>query len=235
MATFAEICERVFDEVDGRPVQFTTVNLGRDADGELYITDPTQRNVVRWVKDAFRRIQQETDHWKFLHKRGVFITSVANVTDYTKRNVREVDETSLYCIKSGSTGRSPMSLVPYSWWQGWERAGDSSSGQPSCLIEMPEENKWKLWPTPTGVWTVYADYWLKPYEFEAADDEPLWDSEYDDLLTWMAIQLLSDEFSNEEKQAQVLLKRVDRNLPALLERFRDRYYPQFEGPTGFGC
>ena len=55
--TFKEICESVLEETDGRAVQMDSVSLARDTAGDLYLTEPTHRNVVSWVAGMYRRIQ----------------------------------------------------------------------------------------------------------------------------------------------------------------------------------
>lgn len=228
MATFKEICESVFDEANGRPVSLSYTRLDADSDGNYYVTDPTQRNVIRWVKELNLQIQQQMLEATFMHKRGAFITTVADKAEYSKKYVREIDRNSAYAIKSGSTGRTPVEVIDYSDWLQDERSGASSTGAPLNLIRKPNEN-WLVDPTPSAVWTIYADWWLEPADFDEPNDEPLWDSTYHDILKWKALGLFAAEFG-QEGAGKILLDRINQMLPPLERAFKRRYVPKVRGP-----
>ena len=129
MATFKQICESVLEEANGRPVTLSSVNLGTDSDGEYYLQDPTQRNIVRWVNELNLQIQQQLVQANFMHKRGEFLTTVADKSEYIKKYVREIKANSAYAIKSGSTGRTPVEVMEYDDWLQDERSGPGSADQ----------------------------------------------------------------------------------------------------------
>lgn len=227
MSTFAQICQSVLEESDGRVETFTSVNLGADGSGDLYITEPHKRNIVRWVKQALKSIQHESSYWDFMHKRGTFLTAVADKEEYVKRFVREIKENSVYAVQSGSTGRVPLIVWDYDYWVERERAGATATGGLRWLLRAPSE-KWILYPVPTTSWTVYADWWLHNYEMDSTDDEPPWDEEYHDILMWEAIKMWAAEYEG-EGSAPRLLARVDQKLPQLMSAFRRRYLPRLQG------
>jgi len=196
MATFKEICESVLEEANGRPVTLASTNLNTDSDGTYYLTNPTHRNIVRWVNELYEQIQTHMLYADFMHKRGVFLTTVADTDVYTKSKVREIDAWSAYAIKSGTTGRTPVEVAAYEEWLQSERAGDTSSGSPRSLIRKPDD-KWIVEPTPSAVWDIYADWWLVPAKFEDACEEPVWADEYHDLLKWKALALFAAEYQAE--------------------------------------
>ena len=226
---FAEICGQVLEESDGRVETFSSVNLGTDGSGDLYVTDPTQRNVIRWVNQAYMKIQQQQSYWKFMHKRGIFLTAVADQEEYPKKSVREIKDDSVYAIKSGTTGRVPLVVWDYDYWLAQERSGATASGGLRWLLRAPDE-KWILYPVPNATWTIYADWWLRPCEMEAVDDEPVWDSEFHELLVWMAVRKFAAEFEGEGSTPR-LLSRVDDELPAMMNAFRRRYLPTPKGAS----
>lgn len=226
MPTFKEICESTLEEANGRPVTLASVNLSTDSDGVYYLQDPTQRNIVRWVNELNLQIQQQLIHATFMHKRGEFITTVADKSEYIKKYVREIDADSAYAIKSGSTGRTPVEVIGYDDWLQDERSGGSSSGSPLYLIRKPNEH-WLVDPTPSGIWTIYADWWIEPAKFDEADDEPLWDSTYHDILKWKALGLFAAEFA-QEGAGPVLNERIKQMLLPLERAFLQRYLPSFK-------
>jgi hypothetical protein len=221
MSTFKEICESILEEANGRPVTLTSVNLGKDSDGVYYLTDPTQRNIVRWVNDLNLQIQQSMIQANFMHKRGAFITTVNGTEVYTKKYVREIDRYSAYVIKSGETARTLIEVKEYDDWLQDERSSSSTNSRPLELIRNPED-KWIVDPTPDEVYTIYADWWREPAKFDSADDEPLWDSTYHDILKWKGLGLFAAEYS-EEGAGKILLSRINQMLPSLERSFIRRY------------
>lgn len=229
MSTFAQICQNVLEESDGRVETFSSVSLGTDSGGDLYVPEPHKRNVIRWVQQALKRLQQRHTYWDFMHKRGIFFQAVANQEEYSKRYVREVKDNSVYAIQSGSTGRTPLLLDSYDNWVERERAGATATGGLRWLLRAPDE-KWILYPVPTTAWTVYADWWVHAYEMDSPDDEPPWDEEYHDILEWEALKMWAAEFEG-EGSAPRIMARVDESLPPMLNAFRRRYLPRFSGPA----
>jgi len=230
LQNFKEICEAVLEESDGRAVQLASVSLKRDSNDDLYVTEPTHRNVIRWVQEEYERIQNASSHWEFHHKRGTFLTLRANKDEYIKRSVREISDHSLYAIKSGTTAKIPLTLLPYSWWLQQERSGTTATGSPLHLIDAPGD-KWIIWPSVNASWTVYADWWTEPDELVDADDEPCWDARYYPLLKWGALELYAAEFSGEKAAGSEgkLLARSARMLPPLKAAFIDDYLPTTRG------
>ena len=226
MATYLEICQSVLEEVNGRPSDLSTTNLGKDSNGDYYITDPTDRNVVRWVDDLYLQTQQRFVQADFMHSRGAFLTTQAGTETYIKRAVREIDFDSFYYTQSGSNGRIPVCVVDFAEWQRDERNGVSSGGAPEYLVRAPDE-KWIIDPTPTSTFTLYGSWWAFPCRFDDPDDEPIWDAQFHDLLKWRAIALLATEFA-QEAQYEVLIGRVRLMLPTLTREFSRRYLPSYK-------
>ena len=228
MATFKEICESVLAEANGRPTEFPSTNLGKDADGDYYVTDPTQRNIIQWVNDLNLRKQQMYVQASFMHKYGVFLQVREGVEEYRKKYVREIDQNSLYSIPAGTSGRMPINVCRWEDWQQQERTGATTSGVPLTLIRMPDE-KWLLDVVPIGDYSIYGSWWVFPSLFDEPDDEPLWDCSLHDILKWEALQLFALEFLN-EAQHDILSARINLMLPTLDREFRRRYLPDFEQP-----
>lgn len=225
---FKEICESIMEEADGQAVQLASVALGRDTAGDLYLTNPTHRNVVKWVQEEYLRIQLLSEDWAFHHKRGVFLNIIADKDTYTKRYVKRLAYDSLYYSPSGSTSRIPIIVQDYSWWTQQERTLTAGSNQPLNLVEGPMD-EWIVWPTPTVVGTIYGEWWLKPQELQEADDVPCWDDYYHLLLKWNVVKMYAYEFAG-EGTAEKLLARVSAMQPSLWAAFLRDYLPNIESP-----
>ena len=228
--TFKEICESVLEETDGRSVEMDSVALGKDTNGDLYLTNPTHRNVVSWVAGLYQDIQFLSPRWSFLHKRGKFLTVVANKYSYKKPQVREVDLDSFYFIKTGETARTPLTYRTYEWWKHEEQyldAASNTSPRPIELVDGPGE-EWILWPTPTAAGAIYGDWSSEPEQLLAADDKPVWEPRYNDLLKWGALRMYASEFSGEGSGSK-LLARFNARFPVLWNAFTRDYLPPTEG------
>ena len=224
---FKEICEAVLEETDGRGVQLASVDLGRDDGGDLILTQPTHRNIVRWVADEYMRIQRESANWEFHHQRGLFLTLTATEDTYTKPGIRRLNERSFYAVKDGTTAREPVAVQDYSWWIEQVRRGINSGGSPFYLIEAPQD-QWIIWPTPAAVYRIYGDWWIEEEELLLASDVTLWDDIYDRLLVWGVVELYAAEFASEGSLPK-LMARAQRMLPSMRAAFNRKYLSDTRG------
>jgi hypothetical protein len=224
---FGEICTAVFDEINGRPVVFASTDLGRDIDGELIVSDPTQRNVIRWVRDAYRKINYNSDQWSFLHQRGTFLELRPGEDTYEKDNGK-VGKYSLYSVRPGQTARTPVSIMEYSWWVENERGGPTTRGGSVYLVETPTRI-WKVWPVPVYEQNVVGDWWARPSTLLHVGDTPVWAEEFHELLIWEAVKLFAAEFG-QEGAGPALMTRYAETQPALWNRFKQRYLPMIGNP-----
>ena len=229
--TFKEICESVLEETDGRAVAFASVALGRDSAGDLHLENPTHRNIVKWVAEVYTQVQVFSPFWEFLHKRGKFLTVVADKDSYSKTSVREVVKGSAYFIKTGSTTRQPVCVQDYEWWVQQERYTTNSSSTPQFLIKAPD-NEWLLWPTPSSAGALYAEWFVEPFELLNADDEPCWNRRYNGILKWLVIRQYAKEFVK-EGSSEKLMARAQQALPGLVEGLMRDYLPQHKGMATF--
>lgn len=230
MSTFKQICESVLEEVNGRGDELSSVDLGRDGNGDLYVTDPTERNVIRWVGDLYVQMQQIYLQADFMHTKGKFLTTIPGQRVYSKAGVRTVNNGSMYAVRSTGSAKFPIRVKTYQDWVVQEQSGSTTetTGTPVELFEMPEES-WVIYPTPTEVWEIWGEWWRLPTEFFGEDDEPIWDSPFHDILKWRALLLLATEFV-EEGATNVLVERVKLMLPQLERAFKKRYIPPITGP-----
>lgn len=227
MATFAQICSSVLEESDGRVVTFSSTNLGTDSNGALYVTDPTQRNVIKWVSQAYREILDMTPYWSFLHRRGTLFKVSAGKATYPSTTPR-VRDGSLFFRATGSTARIPVYLESYAWWTELQQALVVSAGYPMYLVDAPDDS-YLVWPTPTASGEIYGDYWVIGEDLSTASDEPIWNERYHDLLIWRALQKFSTEFAG-EGAGQILEARIALSFPSRWNAFKREYYPASSSP-----
>jgi len=220
--TFLELVERVSEELNGVPLSFTSVDLGKSG-GSLIVADPTRRQIIRATQLAYDWIMDFSRHWEFLNTRGEIFATVADTREYTLDTLESVDWDSLYATKSGTTGRWPVYEMPYDAWLRQDRAEVPSSGYPLYLIHGPVDT-WYVWPTPSEVWSINGDYKIKKTQLLLETDEPVWtDERYHDLIVWTA--LLHLKCPTETRDA------AQRAFNAMWSGFLTEYLPPFRGAS----
>jgi hypothetical protein len=226
---FLQIAERVAEELNGSPLSFSSVDLGKDDAGDFVISDPVQRQAVRATQLAFDWIMNFSRCWEFLNKRGVLWEITAGVREYRKPQIESVEWDSLYLTKSGTDARWPVYQMLYDVWQRQEQAEIPSSGYPLYLVDAPQD-RWIVWPTPTGAWTLNGAAQLRKYRLESASDEPPWDEAFHELVVWRAVvQVESRERVQEDLTQPLAASAAQRAFNSLWTAFLAEYGPGFRG------
>ena len=226
---FLQISERVAEELNGSPLSFSSVDLGKDSSGEFVILDPVQRQAVRAAQLAFDWIMNFSNHWEFMTKRGVLWQIQADVREYRKPQIESVEWDSLYVAKADSTARWPIYQMRYDVWQTQERAEVPSSGYPLYLINAPQ-GRWIVWPTPTGDWALNGTAQLRKTRLESASDEPPWSEVFHELVVWRAVmQLEARERVQEDLTQGLAVSAAQRAFNSLWPAFLSEYGPGFRG------
>lgn len=220
---FIQIAERVSEELNGVPLIFSSVDLGRDTNGDLIVSDPVRRQVIRATQLTFNWIMDFSRHWTFLNRRGEVFAIESGVHTYWMPWIESIEWDSLYTTKEGSQARWPIFRMEYDHWQDMERAQIQSTGSPLNLIMAPHD-RWIVWPTPTQAWTLNGNWQYKKTPLIAAADEPPWDERYHELVVWSA--LLQLERAQEENK---LPSAAQRAFNSLWPGFLTEYLPQFRG------
>lgn len=220
---FLQIAERVSEELNGVPLSFSSVDLGRDSNGELIVSDPVRRQAIRATQVAFNWIMDFSRHWTFLNRRGEILALEAGIYSYRVPWIESIEWDSLYTTKEGSEARWPVFKMLYDHWQGMEQTQQQSTGYPLNLVAAPL-NQWIIWPTPTQAWMLNGNWQYKKAPLVAAADVPPWDEHYHELVVWAA--LLQLERSQEENK---LPSASQRAFNSLWPGFLTEYLPQFRG------
>lgn len=221
--TFLELAERVSEELNGTPLVFTSVDLGRDGDGDLVVADPVRRQVIRATQLAFDWIMDFSRHWEFLNRRDAIFSTVADTREYWLPWIESIEWDSLYATRADSVSRWPVYRMEYDAWQGQERAEIPSAGYPLYLVLAPAD-RWIVWPTPDQVWILNGNWQYKKSRLVASGDEPPWDERYHELVVWAA--LLQLERAQEERK---LPSAAQRAFNAMWSGFLTEYLPPFRG------
>lgn len=226
---FLQIAERIAEELNGLPLSFSSVDLGKNDDGAFVVVDPVQRQAVRAAQLAYDWIMGFSRHWKFLNRRGVLWQIQAGVREYYKPQIESLEWDALYVTQVGTDARWPVYKMEYDAWQRQETVEIPSSGYPLYLVEAPQ-SRWIVWPTPTSVWDLHGAAQLRKTRLETAADEPPWDEVFHELVVWRGVMLLEARERVQEDLTQPLAaSAAQRAFGALWSAFLTEYLPQFQG------
>lgn len=223
---FQEICELVAEEVNGRPLTFSSVALA----GTGAETDPFKRKVIRAVQSVNMSVLLFSRNWKFLNKRGELLSITSGRREYTLPCIQSIDWGSLYLTQSGTNGRFPVYEEAYPVWQTREKTEPGTTGVPLRMILSDVPDKWIFWPTPNNDYVLNGNLQWKPTQLEALDDEPMWDSVYHELLVWLAVKHLESRVKTQDEIVSGLnASEAQRNSSMLFHAFCNQYLPQIIG------
>lgn len=214
---FLELCQFVLDEGDQVGANMTTVLVTSES-------PEIQRNVVRWIQQAYARIQRRGRFWKFHRKNGVLIATDGS-QDYVKSSVLRVLADSIQIRLVGETSSTPMTFLTYKQWRDLFNGVELTAGYPRWFTEL-SQGKFRLTPDPdpNRVFEILADWYIKSHVLENDDDSPIWDEDLHELVAWEALKY----FALEYEASETLGKRVTLALPGLWQEMFDRYLPEFE-------
>ena len=221
--TFKELCELVAEEVNDRYLAFSTASLSSE-------TDPFKRKVIRNVQKAHLDIALFSRHWRFLHYRGTILALRAEEDEYYLPNVESIDYDSLYLTKSGSTARWPIYEESYEVWKQRERSQNTADAIPSVISRGVDPDKWFFWPPPSEAYSLNGDLRWKVCGLEKLSDVPLWDEEFHDLISDLAIRRLEGRVRTQDEIVSGLnTKVVVDGYNSRWDTFCARYLPELEG------
>jgi hypothetical protein len=180
--------------------------------------------LMSWLQGAYMDRQLQSNYWDFLHHRGTFILTEAGTADYVLPTVKDIDENSIYYIKDGQTARIPIYLKDYDLWAMEEASGNADApSAPSYLVEQPDLS-WKVDPIPDGIYQIYADVWYRPSEFASTAAQPLWESEYHEIVLLEAMKI-AVALRPDSVESALMTQQVRERLPRMQRAFNRRYLP----------
>ena len=180
--------------------------------------------IMSWLQGAYMDRQLRSDYWKFLHQQGLFITTEEGTADYAVPAVKDIIPDSIYYIKSGRTAKIPIFLKDYAVWATEQASGTIRAfSAPNWLIELPDLS-WKIEPTPDGIYQIFADRWYRPSEFASTTAEPLWESEYHEIVILDAMKI-AVALKPDSAESAIIAQQVRERLPRMEKAFNRRYLP----------
>lgn len=147
--------------------------------------------LANWIKRADNLIQCKWDNWKFL--RNEFSSSntttagIATLSAPTAINFW--DEKTFMVSYPGETTKYPIEVVEYDAIK--SQVLDTTQGVIDCVIIMPD-NSLKFKPVPNGVYTIYADYYVRPTLLAASGDISAIPVKYHDVILGRAMILYAN-------------------------------------------
>jgi hypothetical protein len=188
--------------------------------------------ILSWLQGAYMDRQLRSDYWRFLHQQGIFITTETGTADYAVPAVKDIVPDSIYYIKAGRSARIPIFLKDYSVWATEQASGTiRAASAPNWLIEMPDLS-WKVDPTPDGIYQIFADRWYRPTEFTGVTSEPLWETEYHEIVVLEAMKI-AVALKPDSPESAIMAQQVRERLPLMERSFSRRYLPSIGSASAF--
>ena len=226
--TYLELCELVYEKVNRHPVTFSSVDLGKSA-GEWIVPDPEMREVIRATADAYTYILNLSTHWKFLRINGALFTLSSGVDTYDRSGYQSIDWNSLYSIKTGETGRTPIYRWDYQYWKFLQQSTETPSGRPLYIVDESIESV-RFWPKPDATYTVYGEAVEQYPTLSSSSDAPVWDSARHTLVADVGAMLVEQRVDSQDEVAQSLnVKSRNQAVAHNLQRLIADYVPNVWG------
>jgi len=181
MSTFLELVQALHNGVGAAGVAPATVT-GQQGEAQ---------RLVNWVRGADSFVQLKYVNWKYL--RNEFDTTntttqgVATLAQPT--GTRYWDEKTFTIIEPGGTEKYPINSVEYDKIK--RNVLDTTEGYPGTVIIMPDQSL-KFEPVPDGIYTINADYYVRPTLLAADSDISLIPEEFHDVILGRAMILYAN-------------------------------------------
>lgn len=184
MSTYLELVQDLHRDVGAAGVAPTSVtSLVGEAD-----------RLAKWVREADLYIQNLWVTWRFLWKQWTAAnkTTAATVLLVKPTDLNFWDFKTFKIILPGETDQNPFSVVEYDKIK--DSILDTSQDIPSRAIVMPN-NDLNFEPIPDAIYTILADYYVKPTPLAANADVSLIPEEYHQVISGRAM-ILYGNFEN---------------------------------------
>lgn len=227
MATFLELCRSVH----------RTLRIGEDPPGTAPETVDGQvgvlAEIVAWVQDAYRDIQDDQQAWAF-RERQQTITVPAGVRtvdaallpdDFEALRPFTADMRHRHILVAPTGGvpeaDQPAWFIPWEEWRGgrYERgAAASAAGLPNYFSIQPD-GALRLYPTPDAPVDLTLAYTRTVHELVADGDTPIFESKYQNAIIWRALMAYAD---SREKTQEIYQKWERRRRQAMQRLYREQ-------------
>lgn len=214
--TFLEICQSVH----------RWLRIGNALPGMVPDTVATTAlpgvEIVNFVRSAWNDIQIDQPEWRFMAKRGEFLTT-PSARAYDAATVRgqisDYDEhlpmwQGVRCIlmqreSVGIGDQQRCFYMTYERWRGDRDYGVRSIGRPSFYTVRPQQTI-EFDPTPDVQYRVSLDYRVLPQILSVDGDIPLLPARYHDAIVWKAVMYYCLTRQNQDQIYQMAEREYDR-------------------------
>ena len=184
MSTYLELVDDLHREVGAAGVAPTAVTgLVGEAD-----------RLAKWVREADLYVQNLWVTWRFLWAQwtAANTTTASTILLAAPTDLNYWDFKTFKIIEPGETDENPLSVVEYDAIKG--SILDTSEDIPSRAIVMPDNNL-NFEPIPDAIYTILADYYVKPTPLAANADVSLIPEEFHQVILGRAM-ILYGNFEN---------------------------------------
>lgn len=193
---FLDIVNQVRSEAGVAGGDLTTLQTGLNAESTRF---------VNWAKSEWRRLQAESDQWRFLRVDGEFQTT-AGQSVYTAQQAQATDDatdtgtailadwvpSSFRVSTVGASYRDESILV---WYQAWEDFRDvyrygsarTTQGRPVSVTQDPQR-RLHLGHVPDAAYVITYEFVRTPQELVLDDDEPIMPARFHEVVVYRALR-----------------------------------------------
>jgi hypothetical protein len=151
------------------------------------------QRLANWIRRADNLIQLKWVNWKFM--RSDFGTAGSNDTTASTETLAKPTDHKYWDRKTfritypGETDKYPIDVVEYDTIK--TGVLDTSEGVPDRVILMPD-NSLIFEPVPDGIYTIDADYYVRPTLLAASTDVSAIPEEFHDIILGRAMILYAN-------------------------------------------
>lgn len=226
MSTYLELCQKVARE-GGITNALNQPSSVTGQTGKL-------AEVVSWTAEAWNRIQNEHNAWRFHRKEftstattigaGRYTGASWGITDFAEWLQETDNDPHIYTIYKQSEGVSSEKRLSYIDWPVFRNAylRGTQTNNPPIHYTIDAMNQFCLGPAPDAAYIVRGEYRRTPQVLSANANVPICPVRFHNVIAWRAVILLAEEA--EAIEAQVPL--AQRNYNEIMGQMRRDLLPR---------
>ena len=189
--------------------------------------------LVDWVSDAWKKIQEEQEYWKFLHKEFEFELSTtamdyppyapagahAGLQDWARWVPASLR---LYTPGSSYADEQFLNFFHYEDFRNAYRMGARNTGRPMAFTIRPRDSAIMFDVQPDQVYVCAGEHYSKPVILTSNTDTPQVEERFHMLIVYEA--MLSYGI---DQSAVEVISRAQKGRNDLMPSFQRKYLPEF--------
>lgn len=211
MATFLKLCKDVRAQA----------GLSGDGPSSTENQNGIYADVVRWVAESYNEIQTLYENWNFLYSYESFTLQETQQTfpALATYSIRQIAKDSLL-LQFQLGDKERLKYVPWSIFKNSTEFLSSDIGKPDRYTEMPDGNL-MFYPTPDADYTIYFEGFSRPDVMVASGAEPVFASQYHDLIKLLALMKYGEYYNSSE-----VYKSAERNYNKMIKKMEFSELPK---------